>query len=271
MQLKSNIELWDGVDQLELYSWKFPMGEVGIKIIKPEKVNPINLFHIVVHYRSSDDIILCLQLVDALKSLGVRPGFMSIHIPYLPYGRQDRVCHPGEAFSLRVILDVLRTTGCFVTTTDLHSDVAFKQLHAGFLHNKNQESAAFLLPKFDYLIAPDKGASSKVSKHNQVARLNTSVVVLNKQRIGSSIVYIDLDYDTIKGTACVVDDICDGGGTFLSLAEMLKRTQPNLKSLNLYVTHGGFTQGLDKLKTLYDNIYVHNLMNQISDPVLKLI
>lgn len=85
---------------------------------------------------------------------------------------------------------------------------------------------------------------------------------MSKTRVDSKVVYVDYAYDTIKGSVCVVDDLVDGGFTFLSLAEMLKRTQPNITSLNLYVTHGLFSKGTEELKKFYDRIYVHNLMNK---------
>jgi ribose-phosphate pyrophosphokinase len=50
----------------------------------------------------------------------------------------------------------------------------------------------------------------------------------------------------------VVDDICDGGGTFLGLGEKLKEQGARA---DLYVTHGLFTKGTGVLSKVYDNIY----------------
>ena len=51
----------------------------------------------------------------------------------------------------------------------------------------------------------------------------------------------------------VVDDICDGGRTFLELAAALrdKTRQP----LYLYVTHGLFSKGLGELNARYAGIF----------------
>jgi len=56
-----------------------------------------------------------------------------------------------------------------------------------------------------------------------------------------------------KKTCVVVDDICDGGGTFLGLAKKLKAK--NCGKLILIVTHGIFSKGLEKLEEAYDVIY----------------
>ena len=150
----------------------------------------------------------------------------------------------------------------------MHSDVTHHALMAYGIQVKHmsQSSCAKYLPKFDALIAPDKGAAEKVKTHYQVS-LGTPCHTLNKVRLDGRVIYEDYPYDTIKGNVCVVDDICDGGATFLSLAEMLKRSQPNA-NLNLYVTHGIFSKGLDDLEKYYDIIYVHNNMNpSVADSV----
>jgi ribose-phosphate pyrophosphokinase len=45
----------------------------------------------------------------------------------------------------------------------------------------------------------------------------------------------------------MVDDICDGGMTFIKIAEALT-TQYNIKELSLYVSHGLFTKGTEVLR-----------------------
>ena len=45
--------------------------------------------------------------------------------PYLPYARQDRVCYPGEAFSLKLACGLINAQGYrSVTLFDVHSKVA---------------------------------------------------------------------------------------------------------------------------------------------------
>ena len=61
----------------------------------------------------------------------------------------------------------------------------------------------------------------------------------------------------LKGATCViVDDICDGGGTFLGLATELKAK--NAGELILIVTHGIFSKGLESLTSVFDKIYSTN-------------
>ena len=60
--------------------------------------------------------------------------------------------------------------------------------------------------------------------------------------------------DDLAGRPCIiVDDICDGGGTFLGLAAELKKL--NAGALILAVTHGLFTKGIHPLQGEFEHIY----------------
>lgn len=68
--------------------------------------------------------------------------------------------------------------------------------------------------------------------------------------------------DSIEGKKLlIVDDICDGGRTFIELAKLLREFNP--ASITLYVTHGIFSKGFDVFKgedgkPLIDNFLVAN-------------
>ena len=55
----------------------------------------------------------------------------------------------------------------------------------------------------------------------------------------------------------VVDDICDGGGTFLLLAEALRKAGID-NNLELYVSHGIFSKGTDIIYKSFYPIYTTN-------------
>jgi ribose-phosphate pyrophosphokinase len=254
--------------EVEFQSWKFPAGEVGVKLPRIEKHEKVG---VVMTMPTSDEIFIALNMLDALAVQGVARENIDLFIPYFPYGRQDRVCHKGESFALRVFAHMLKAFPHYnnIYIKDMHSEVTHQALmgYGVQVQHMSQSSCAKYLPKFDALIAPDKGASEKVNTHYQVG-LGTQVFTLNKVRLDGRVIYESFFHDKIQGEVCVVDDLCDGGATFLSLAEMLKTTQPNITKLNLYVTHGIFSKGTDELLKLYDTIYVHNNMNQsVADSV----
>jgi len=56
--------------------------------------------------RNSNDVFDLLLTADALNQK-FEGCDLYIEVPYLPYARQDRVCAPGQAFSLKVLAGLL--------------------------------------------------------------------------------------------------------------------------------------------------------------------
>ena len=64
----------------------------------------------------------------------------------------------------------------------------------------------------------------------------------------------------------IVDDICDGGGTFIGLAEELKKKGAG--KLYLAVTHGIFSKGFDGLDQYFEQIFTTNSIKEMEHPKL---
>jgi ribose-phosphate pyrophosphokinase len=257
------IKLYKNNIEIPFKQWKFPGGEVGVQLV--DEPSYPSMYVVEMLFEGSDDIIAFLNVCDALKESGVCKESIAGKIPYVPSARQDRVCSKGESKSLEIFIQMLSYAYCSeYEVHDVHSNVTLELMsrYGIDFYETEQWQCAEDLPKFDVLIAPDKGAENKAKEHNQVKYSDTSLVHLSKTRKDGKVVYDDYPFDTIKGNVCVVDDIIDNGGTFLALGEMLKKTQPNITSLNLYATHGLMRNGTLELKKFYDTIYVSNLMNK---------
>lgn len=55
----------------------------------------------------------------------------------------------------------------------------------------------------------------------------------------------------------VIDDLCDGGGTFVGISSLLSEKYPNIKK-DIFVTHAIQQSGIDKLSSSYDQVYITN-------------
>lgn len=221
---------------------KFPAGELMITE-KDMKV----LWDL----KTSDDILALLMAADAKKRDG-RP-LPEIYIGYFAYGRQDRVCNSGEAFSLKVVCDLINGAGFpRVAVLEPHSIVTPALLNN--CHVFNMCDYLGELPKGKVIISPDAGAEKRAY---QVAKMHGSeVVVALKKRNPSNgeIISTDLYCDDLNGKDClIVDDICDGGATFLALSEKLR--EKNCGKITLVVAHGIFTRGLSVFKGKIDEVY----------------
>lgn len=247
--------------------WTFPGGERGLSI-DVEKLKSAGAVDIACHFRGSDDIVDIVMLVNAIRlELGKNIDIF-LSIPYFPFARQDRAANRGEPNALQAftaIINSLNFTGvCF---TDPHSEV---------LEGLLTPSTALALRQWEVwtndnlcitgnpniktaLVSPDAGASKKTHKVAQA--VGVDVIQAHKLR--------DTKTGAISGTwinehdlnhynrLIVVDDICDGGRTFIELAETIRRFDYK-GQLDLAVTHGIFSKGVAVVQEHFDNIFVIN-------------
>lgn len=76
----------------------------------------------------------------------------------------------------------------------------------------------------------------------------------------------------------ILDDICDGGRTFIEIAKAIKMKQSlssavhpeNHGKIYLVVTHGIFSAGLKPLNEYFDGIYTTNSYVVMDDPEFSL-
>ena len=214
-------------------------------------------------------------LVNALRYEFHMSTPIDLDLPYVPYSRQDRACSKGEDFALKTFVSMLKSSGVdLLLTDDQHSNIDFD----GFIYSTKQSQFVCKIKEdFDWFVAPDKGAFEK-TKWNAIRvaekefleasngsrsmlRLPTAFA-MQKVRTPTGITYDDdtSRSDVLYGDVLITDDICDGGATFLQCAEAIRKKHPRVKTISLYVTHGIFSKGVDKLKELFYSIYTANLM-----------
>ena len=211
--------------------------------------------------KNAEDIITLLLVADAVRRAGAR--VLRLCIPYFPYARQDRVCNDGEALSVSVIASLINSADfAHVRIFDPHSDVA-----PALIKNCDIVSQVALmdnLPKDaigDALVSPDAGSEKKVRA--AAKRFNVPMIVCGKDRdvaTGNIISSRVVSGDPAGLRVMIVDDICDGGATFISLAKILKEL--GAAEINLFVTHGIFSKGFKVFEGLIENIYCTNSLWQ---------
>lgn len=208
---------------------------------KLERVNTINW-----DFENEQEFLHVAQLVDLLRTMSHER--ITLIIPYFPYARQDKEVSNKSTFALRTFCKLLKTLDVNdIITYDLHSDVAKE-----YLPNLTDVSPltaidrAIMYTNPDYVVYPDKGAKARYTKH-----VDTKSVSINKVRNQSTgelqIIGLNEDIDLTNKKVLIVDDICDGGGTFILATNLLK--EKGTKEVNLYTTHGIYSKGLTILKS----------------------
>lgn len=220
----------------------------------------------------NDTGLLCIA-VDALRRMGV--GEIHVFIPYFPGARQDRVMVHGESLTVKVIADIINSLNvAMVTIVDPHSDVAPALLNNCKVISNHSFISTVLkqLPEDVVLISPDAGASKKIFKLASELHIATVIECGKKRDLATGkLSGFTVSVADLENRAClIVDDICDGGGTFIGLAKELKKK--NAGDLFLAVSHGIFSKGFDPLKSIFKLIYttdsVQNMPN--SEKVIQI-
>ncbi len=229
-------------------SFVFSGGEIQVKL--DTTTDPMWMDYtlkVTARIKSAHDLMELGLVCNALNEQGKS---YSITLPYLPYARQDRVCVKGEAHGVRFILEYLHMI-CEaeeITCYDLHSDVP---LATGYLRNVSQDTILHHYRShfigYDTLISPDAGSLKKIYKAATALEIY-NVVKADKVRdvLSGEITSTEVYAESLKGKHClIVDDICDGGRTFIELAKVLKAK--GAERVGLYVTHGIFSKPIRHL------------------------
>lgn len=233
----------------------FNGGEQNVRIIPNRHAVPHDA-HICIsaYVKNSDDLIQVLMVSDAIDRFYGHDIKKQLFMPYAPYARQDRVCTAGEAFSLKVLGDMINSCNFNgVVVDDAHSDVVCAVIDRctsmsqalGFREYMSRNQIQFAAGWT--LVAPDGGALKKCTDVAKVCKPTNLVTAEKVRDLSTGIISGTQVHGDVLGQICwIVDDICDGGYTFIKLAEELY--DEGARCVNLYVTHGIFSKGKDVMK-----------------------
>jgi ribose-phosphate pyrophosphokinase len=246
----------------------FPGGEPHVKLAE-NVVRELEIYKSATLYArisNFNDLGALLAVTDAVRRIVGQYG-IDLIIPYFPGARQDRVSNPGEALTVKMYADVINLQGYgAVSIIDPHSDVTPALINDVKVYNNHSfiEACRSDSIQWDYLISPDQGATKKI--YPLATELQLPVVECSKKRDTKTgkLSGFAVNYGDLEGKTCVVvDDICDGGATFLGLADELKKH--NAGKLILCVTHGIFSKGTEKLFEKYDEIHSTDSFRSLSN------
>jgi ribose-phosphate pyrophosphokinase len=249
-------------NEIQFESFTFSGGEPHIKI-SPD-FNTDQIITITHRLNSFNDVGLLYIAVDALRRMHVEK--INLFIPYFPAARQDRVMVKGEPLTVKVYADLLNGLNVNnITVFDAHSEVTpalLNNCEAVSNHRFIQEVLKSTGQNC-VLISPDGGALKKIYKVSEYLG-GVPVVECSKSRdvTTGKLKGFKVYADDLQGKDClIVDDICDGGGTFIGLAEELKKK--NCGDIYLAVSHGIFSQGFEKFKPSFKKIFTTDSFQNI--------
>lgn len=210
----------------------------------------------------------CAELLHSQRVTG-----WTLFVPCMFGQRSDRRFDPMQSFDLKLIADVINQCKFDqVEILDPHSDVtmalienpvkrsSFQYVEKAIKHYHDWNAAHHNGTENPILISPDAGAYKKIFDYGEKLGLEVVAAVKHRDTEGK----VDLKFiGDVKNKPCfIVDDLCDGGYTFLVLADELRKR--GAKEVYLYVTHGIFSKGFGELHKQINHIYCTNSVKDIS-------
>lgn len=228
----------------------YPAGEPYIKDL------PKDITGLIVRPKSMGTLMAALFFLDVSGDLGYDP--IELILPYFPGARQDRINVTGDQlFTARSIARIINGIDNIskVKILDPHSDVTPALVNDCRVYGADfalgHEFTFFSsLPPYRGVIAPDAGSDHRAHKVARLMELPVHQGYKYRDVKTGALKGFFLE-DLAPGHYLVVDDICDGGGTFVGLAEEFS---PRVTA-DLYVTHGIFSKDHRPLLDVYGNIY----------------
>jgi len=215
---------------IEVKTRAFPNGEVLAKLSRTDIIagNDVCIFFST-YPDTNTRLQLLYQTLEALNYYGARE--ISLILPYLSYSRQDKRFLEGEALSLKLVIDFLKSLNVNnLLTVNPHNRDALLQFSKGIKINIIDAfkeliySALELIGNDVVLVAPDMGRCDDVKKLGE--DLNINYICLEKMRdrvTGEVTISLKSDFNISGKKVLIVDDEISTGGTIYKAAKLLKK------------------------------------------------
>lgn len=239
------------------------------------------------------DLELIICATKSLRELGVQE--IHLYTPYFLGSRSDRKFEEGSNNYLKDVICPIINSLNFesVTVLDPHSlaleacinnlkyltnngigsnliSFAFKDLVNKLDKNIKAKTPVEALFNNIILISPDAGATHKIHKLAEQIGYKGDIITCSKERDSEGKLtrcVVPIKGNQHQKDLIIIDDICDGGRTFINIVQEIRRQQESFKTppnkIYLIVTHGIFSAGFEELSKYFDDIYCTNSYSDI--------
>jgi ribose-phosphate pyrophosphokinase len=246
-----------------LSAFRFPAGEAHLKREDRRDLEPTEIAILTPSPESlHDDLFAVAMWSDYLLQQSETKQRVLL-IPYVPGARADR----GTPFGAFVYAD-------FITYLNLSQIVVFDPHSATIVDLLNDRSDSeitvvssaellatpaarqyLLLGQYAGIIAPDKGARDRAKAVADLAGLPVFTASKTRDFETGKLKGFEIEDLPESGRLLIVDDICDGGGTFMGIAAASGLPKDRL---DLFVSHGVFSGNAAQLETAFNTVYTTN-------------
>jgi ribose-phosphate pyrophosphokinase len=259
----------------------FPDGETYVRIDTDVKGREVVIVQTMFPDQNSS-LMEFLLIADTAKDLGAK-RIIGV-VPYLAYARQDRRFQPGEALSIKTVVELMKSVGVekLITVDTHYKHVKPGEFNLFGIPCVNVSAGRILLDHVRKMIdhdlmtiGPDLGSSEMIkyaTGEEMILRKEKKCPICGKPaaeckcRIENKkyeITEVETELDFSGKSVLILDDIIASGGTMIKAVKKVK--SGGAKKVVAAATHGLFIKdSLIKLKDITDYLVV---TDTISTPV----
>jgi ribose-phosphate pyrophosphokinase len=234
---------------------RFPDGESYCRLANYEDLKDKTV--VILHRlfpKPDENLITLLQMMFGAKESGAKE--IILIIPYLPYARADKQWLSGEIVSARLLIRLLKQSGCsHLYTWDchfLHKPGVHKYEGLKITNNciaKDLLSYIKLTKPDSLVVTPDMGSSYMVEGglgHSMKKKRGNYEQSDDEDEAFRPVEEMQVDFDVKGKNVIVIDDMIAGGGTMAKAVQ--KCYEKGATSVSCAATHGMFLKGsLDRI------------------------
>lgn len=224
--------------------------------------------HILVRSQSPSVLMAALWWVDALAERGHAPPVLCV--PCLPGARQDRLNDRGDVlFTAKSIAQEINLR-CFprVRVLDSHSEVMPALIDRCDVIRPVDVIRDYVRHgPWAAVISPDAGAEKRAGAVATMLGVPMLHGWKRRSLTTGDISGFGLEEFTAGAHTLIVDDLCDGGGTFVGLAAVLRAKGI---TADLWTTHGLYTKGTAELRKHYVTVFCTDSVDGPRDGVTEI-
>ena len=229
---------------------RFPDGEVQISLGDFSHKDQIC---VKCRITNAEELFIVTQVFDILDRHDV---CYDVDIFYLMGMRMDRVMDFNRPFTLKVVSTLLsRSKAHEIRILEPHSKRIFDLSNIFTEHIDNiLEGFKTELLSCRQLVLPDAGAQKR---YPNVSKAIFCSKVRDEQTGKLTGFEVKNPKDIQSKDLLILDDLCDGGGTFCGIAAELRKYKPDA-DINIFVTHMVNRKGMENLAKTFNKVYFTN-------------
>ncbi len=265
----SNPDLVAGIcEQTGLHLAKYRLGRFADGEISLHLDEPVALkvaFVLGGFYPPADNLVELLTLINTLHINGAAK--VVVVIPYLGYGKSDRLDRPNIPVNARLFIDTLELAGAdqFITL-NLHSQLInryFRRPHTElsavnlFAQSLKQAGLANLT-----VVTPDQGGIERAAEYAKAIGQSDIVVIEKHRPADDQTEVVKVSGEVAGKNLIIVDDMIQTGLTLMTAAKALKNLGAG--DINIAATH--FVYSGQALNLFIGNDHIKQIFTTNSIP-----